>query len=92
LDYVVERSFITIFGQEGTLYLFEFNMGLIRNMYGCHANHDIHQLGTSTLSEWRRKRVHKSVAKTVKGARALLEAGFEYVTDMDGMKLFTKRK
>lgn len=32
------------------------------------------------------------VAKTVKGARALLEAGFEYVTDMDGMKLFRKRK
>jgi len=32
------------------------------------------------------------IAKTVKGARALLEAGFEYVTDMDGFKLFRKRK
>jgi len=32
------------------------------------------------------------VTKTVKGARALLEAGFEYVTDMDGIKLFRKRK
>ena len=32
------------------------------------------------------------IAKTVKGARALLEAGFEYVTDMDGYKLFRKRK
>ncbi|MCW3977786.1 MAG: hypothetical protein NWE77_07630 [Candidatus Bathyarchaeota archaeon] len=31
-------------------------------------------------------------AKTVKGARALLEAGFEYVTDMDSYKLFRKRK
>jgi hypothetical protein len=32
------------------------------------------------------------IAKTIKGARALLEAGFEYVTDMDGFKLFRKRK
>jgi len=32
------------------------------------------------------------VAKTVKGARALLEAGFEYVTDMDEFKIFRKRK
>jgi len=32
------------------------------------------------------------VAKTVRAARALLEAGFEYVTDMDGLKIFRKRK
>jgi len=32
------------------------------------------------------------VAKTVKGVRALLEAGFEYVIEMDGLKLFRKRK
>lgn len=32
------------------------------------------------------------VAKTVKGVRALLEAGFEYVIEMDGVKLFRKRK
>jgi len=32
------------------------------------------------------------VAKTVKGARSLIEAGFEYVTDMDGVKIFRKRK
>ena len=32
------------------------------------------------------------IAKTVKGARALLEAGFEYITDMDGFKLFRRRK
>jgi len=31
-------------------------------------------------------------AKTVKGARSLIEAGFEYVTDMDGVKIFRKRK
>ena len=32
------------------------------------------------------------VAKTVKAARALLETGFEYVTDMDGFRIFRKRK
>ncbi|MDH5437457.1 MAG: site-specific integrase [Candidatus Bathyarchaeota archaeon] len=32
------------------------------------------------------------VAKTVKGARSLIEAGFEYVTDMNGLKIFRKRK
>jgi len=32
------------------------------------------------------------VATSVKGARALLEAGFEYVMDMDGVRVFRKRK
>ena len=32
------------------------------------------------------------VAKTVKEACQLLEAGFEYVTEMDSLKLFRKRK
>jgi hypothetical protein len=32
------------------------------------------------------------VAKSLKGARALLEAGFEYVMEMDGFKVFRKRK
>lgn len=32
------------------------------------------------------------VAKTVKEACQLLEAGFEYVTEVDGIKLFRKRK
>ncbi|MDH5636177.1 MAG: hypothetical protein OEY47_05885 [Candidatus Bathyarchaeota archaeon] len=32
------------------------------------------------------------IAKTIKGARALLADGFEYVTEMDGYKLFRKRK
>ncbi len=32
------------------------------------------------------------VAKTVKEACQLLESGFEYVTDMDNLKLFRKRK
>jgi len=32
------------------------------------------------------------VASTVEEATALIEVGFEYVTDMDGKKLFRKRK
>lgn len=35
---------------------------------------------------------HVKVAETLQEACKLLEAGFEYVTDMDGMKLFRKRK
>jgi hypothetical protein len=32
------------------------------------------------------------VAQTLEEATKLLEVGFEYVTDMDGAKLFKKRK
>ena len=32
------------------------------------------------------------IAKTVKEACQLVEAGFEYVTEIDGLKLFRKRK
>ena len=32
------------------------------------------------------------VAKTVDEARELIEAGFEYVTDMDDVKIFRKRR
>ena len=32
------------------------------------------------------------VALTVEEATALIKVGFEYVTDMDGKKLFMKRK
>jgi integrase len=35
---------------------------------------------------------HSAVAKTVEEARSLIEAGFEYICDMDGIKLFRKRK
>jgi hypothetical protein len=31
-------------------------------------------------------------AKNIEEATALIEAGFEYVTEMDSMKLFRKRK
>jgi len=33
-----------------------------------------------------------AVAKSLEDARKLVEAGFEYVTDMDECKLFRKRK
>jgi integrase len=35
---------------------------------------------------------HSAVAKTVEEARQLIEQGFEYVTEIDGVKLFRKRK
>lgn len=35
---------------------------------------------------------HVKVAHNIKEACALLEAGFEYVTDMEGVKIFRKRK
>jgi len=35
---------------------------------------------------------HVKVAQTLEDACKLLESGFEYVTDMDGKKLFRKRK
>jgi len=31
-------------------------------------------------------------AKTLEKAEQLLEVGFEYVTEMDGVKIFRKRK
>jgi len=33
-----------------------------------------------------------AVARTVEEARRLVEAGFEYVTEMEGAKIFRKRK
>jgi len=35
---------------------------------------------------------HSATAKTVEEAKELIEAGFEYVCDIDGVKLFRKRK
>jgi integrase len=35
---------------------------------------------------------HSATAKTVEEAAKLIEQGFEYVTDIDGVKLFRKRK
>ena len=35
---------------------------------------------------------HSAVAKKIGEARGLIESGFECVTDLDGVKLFRKRK
>jgi hypothetical protein len=35
---------------------------------------------------------YSATAKTVDEAKKLIEQGFEYVTEMDGVKLFRKRK
>jgi integrase len=35
---------------------------------------------------------HSATAKTLEEAKQLIEAGFEYITDMEGIKLFRKRK
>ena len=35
---------------------------------------------------------HSATAKTLEEAKQLIESGFEYVTDMEGIKLFRKRK
>lgn len=49
-------------------------------------------LEQAIFSEGDNSKYTTRIAKTIKGARALLAAGFEYVTDMDGYKLFRKRK
>jgi hypothetical protein len=41
----------------------------------------------SQSDEWTVK-----TANNIKEATALIEAGFEYITEIDGMKLFRKRK
>jgi hypothetical protein len=35
---------------------------------------------------------HSAVATTIDEARKLIESGFHFVCDMDGAKLFSKRK
>jgi hypothetical protein len=37
-------------------------------------------------------KVHVKVAETLDEATKLLEVGYEFVTDMEGKKLFRKRK
>ena len=44
------------------------------------------------LIDVRSDEYHVRVAKTIDEAKELLEVGFEYVTDMDDIKLFRKRK
>jgi hypothetical protein len=35
---------------------------------------------------------HSATAKTVQEAQKLIEAGFEYVTEFEGARIFRKRK
>lgn len=44
------------------------------------------------LVDFREDEFHCRTAKTVEEASKLVEAGFEYVTEMGGVKLFRKRK
>jgi len=44
------------------------------------------------LANFESNEFHSAVAKSVEEARPLIEAGFSFVCDMDGTKLFSKRK
>ena len=44
------------------------------------------------LIDFKGEEYHSAIAKTVNEARDLVEKGFEYVIEMDGVKLFRKRK
>jgi integrase len=46
-----------------------------------------HLIDFKDSDEW-----HSATAKTIEEATKLVESGFEYVTEMDGVKLFRKRK
>lgn len=44
------------------------------------------------LINFENEEYHSATAKTIEEAKQLIEAGFEYVCDMEGVKLFRKRK
>ena len=44
------------------------------------------------LAEFENEEYVCKVAKTIEEATELVESGFEYITEMDGLKLFRKRK
>jgi len=44
------------------------------------------------LVEFENDEYHSATARTIEEAKQLVESGFEYVTDMEGIKLFKKRK
>lgn len=44
------------------------------------------------LIQFENEDYHSAVAKTIEEARSLIKTGFEYITDVDGVKLFRKRK
>lgn len=44
------------------------------------------------LVQFENDEYNSAVAKTIDEARQLVEGGFDYVTDIEGVKLFRKRK
>jgi len=44
------------------------------------------------LIQFENEEYHAAIAKTIEEAKQLVESGFEYVTDIEGVKLFRKRK
>jgi len=44
------------------------------------------------LIDWQSDEYTSAVAQNLDEARSLVEAGFEYVTEVEGVKLFRKRK
>ncbi len=44
------------------------------------------------LVDFENDEYHVATAETLQEAKKLLESGFEYVTDMESVKLFRKRK
>ena len=62
----------------------------VQNLLG-HRNVNSTMLYTH-LIDFKGEEYHSATAKTVDEAKDLIEKGFEYVTQMDGVKLFRKRK
>lgn len=46
----------------------------------------------ASIFQYSNDEYNSAVAKTIQEAQKLIECGFEYVTEMDGIKLFRKRK
>jgi hypothetical protein len=44
------------------------------------------------LADFKSEEYYSAVARTIDEARKLIESGFSFVCEMDGVKLFSKRK
>jgi hypothetical protein len=44
------------------------------------------------MVQFKKEEYASATANTIKDAQKLVEEGFEYVTEIDGVKLFRKRK
>lgn len=63
----------------------------IKQMLG-HNNIQSTLVYTHLIESTERDEYVSRATRSVAGARALIEAGFQYVTEIDGLKLFRKRK